>query len=65
VATDAFHATWRFGGRHAIRELSVHAALPPTHPARIVIGGFVALGALTVELTLSLGPAAQSTWSRS
>jgi hypothetical protein len=39
-------------GRHGSRDLSVRAALAPAHLARIVIGGLVALGALTVGLAL-------------
>jgi len=39
-------------GRHASRNLSVRAALAPPHLARVVIGGLVALGALTVGLAL-------------
>jgi len=39
-------------GRHASRDLSVHSAVAPAHLARIVIGGLVALGALTVGLAL-------------
>jgi hypothetical protein len=39
-------------GRHASRDLSVRAALAPPQLARIVIGGLVALGALTVALAL-------------
>ena len=39
-------------GRHASRDLSVRAGLAPPHLARIVIGGLVALGALTVGLAL-------------
>jgi hypothetical protein len=39
-------------GRHASRNLSVRAAVAPRHLAAIVIGGLVALGALTVGLAL-------------
>jgi hypothetical protein len=39
-------------GRHASRELSVRSALAPPHLAWIVIGGLLALGALTVALAL-------------
>jgi hypothetical protein len=39
-------------GRHASSDLSVRATLAPPHLARIVIGGLIALGALTVGLAL-------------
>jgi hypothetical protein len=39
-------------GRHASRELSVRAGVAPPHLGRMVIGGLVALGALTVGLAL-------------
>src|SRR4051812_29063023 len=58
VATLAFgsaHAAVAprvISGRHASGDLSVRAALAPPHLARIVIGGLVALGALTVGLAL-------------
>ena len=39
-------------GRHASRDLSVRATHAPPHLARIVIGALVALGALTVGLSL-------------
>ena len=39
-------------GRHTSRNLSVRAALAPPHLTQIVIGGLVALGALTVGLAL-------------
>ena len=58
VATIAFGAAHAsvaprvISGRHASRDLSVRAGLAPPHLARIVIGGLVALGALTVGLAL-------------
>jgi hypothetical protein len=39
-------------GRQASRNLSVRATVAPPHLARVVIGGLVALGALTVGLAL-------------
>jgi hypothetical protein len=58
VATVAFgagHASVAprvISGRHASRDLSIGKALAPPHLARIVIGGLIALGALTVGLAL-------------
>jgi hypothetical protein len=39
-------------GRHASHDLSIRATLAPPRLARIVIGGLIALGALTVGLAL-------------
>jgi hypothetical protein len=58
VATFAFgtvHASVAprvISGRRGSRNLSVGASVAPPHLARIVIGGLVALGALTVALSL-------------
>jgi hypothetical protein len=51
-AVHAWVAPRVISGRHASRNLSVRAALAPPHLARVVIGGLVALGALTVGLAL-------------
>jgi hypothetical protein len=58
IATFAFgaiHASVAprvISGRHASGNLSVRASVAPPHLARLVIGGLVALGALTVGLAL-------------
>jgi hypothetical protein len=55
IAFGAAHAAVAprvISGRHARRDLSVRATLAPRHLARIVIGGLIALGALTVGLAL-------------
>jgi hypothetical protein len=55
VAFGAAHASVAprvISGRHASRNVSVRAAHAPPHLAKIVIGGLVALGALTVGLAL-------------
>jgi hypothetical protein len=52
AAVHASVAPRVISGRHASRNLSVRAALAPPHLARVVIGGLVALGALTVGLAL-------------
>ena len=51
-AVHAWVAPRVISGRHASRDLSVRAGLAPPHLARIVIGGLIALGALTVALAL-------------
>jgi hypothetical protein len=58
VATFAFgaiHASVAprvITGRHATKNVSVRASVAPPHLARIVIGSLIALGALTVALSL-------------
>jgi len=55
VAFGAAHASVAprvISGRHASRDLSVRAAVAPPHLGRIVIGGLIALGAVTVGLAL-------------